>query len=381
MARRLVGARALGVLPCMAIAVGVVSGCQGPSGGRAISEASERQERAVAIVTERRAGGRLVAIGGSGDRLYEVVQAAQTSVIDRAASVSADGKRLVFASSRGRDSVHQSSLWVAALDGPAGVPASPVRLTVGGAIDTDPVWLANGRTVVFASNRGGTFDLWQVEAPLAGAAIEPQRLTQAAGDELMPSARPDGAVAYTSIVRTADGSAQSVIEVRLPDGTIEPWTRGPADTTPTFGAAGIYFSAPHARGDAVDADIAFIAAPGATPRWVVELGGTDESGPSLSQDERWIFFTSVVRGEGGKPVWSSVAHLDQRETPPQARMLVDRAGAVIRSSPAALAGPHDAAALHRNPPYLDELVRIHADLRRLSAPSEEATPANPAGPK
>ena len=66
------------------------------------------------------------------------------------------------------------------------------RVTVAGVALADgrsPAWAPDGRSLVFASDRTGSWDLWRVSA----AGGEPERLTSEPGDELAPAVSPDGA--------------------------------------------------------------------------------------------------------------------------------------------------------------------------------------------
>jgi len=73
---------------------------------------------------------------------------------------------------------------------------SPIPLTRDEALDTDPHWGPDSRSIVFASDRSGTMDLWikDVEAPPSAGE---RRLTTSLGAELSPSWSPDGrTIAY-----------------------------------------------------------------------------------------------------------------------------------------------------------------------------------------
>src|SRR5262249_60353445 len=115
---------------------------------------------------------------------------------------------------------------------------------------------------------------------------------------------------------------------------------------------------------------------------LVDLPLTDESGPVWSRDGRFVFATSVLRGAEGRVVFSSIIHVDTRETPPVARILEDRVGGIVRLTPAVTAAPLDAAALHRDPAYLPELARIMAQLiaQQPTQPEPPATPRGAAAP-
>jgi hypothetical protein len=80
-----------------------------------------------------------------------------------------------------------------------------------------------------------------------------------------------------------------------------------------------------------------------------------------------VFATSALR-IGNRTLFSSVVHVDLHERPPRARILVDRAGAVPRLTPAISTTKLDIAALHGDPEYLPELARIMAAQIAKQAP-------------
>lgn len=88
-----------------------------------------------------------------------------------------------------------------------------LRITSGKAWDRDPAWNGDGSRIVFASDRGGTFDLWEVSVSATGAAGTPERLQQTPSAETSPSVAKDGRIAFvrgsgnaTRIwLRTTDG--------------------------------------------------------------------------------------------------------------------------------------------------------------------------------
>jgi Tol biopolymer transport system component/imidazolonepropionase-like amidohydrolase len=77
-------------------------------------------------------------------------------------------------------------LWLVSTEG-----GDPIPLTRDEALDSDPHWAPDGKSLVFASDRAGTMDLWvkDIEAP----PIEGERrLTTSLGAELTPAWSPDG---------------------------------------------------------------------------------------------------------------------------------------------------------------------------------------------
>lgn len=94
-------------------------------------------------------------------------------------SVSPDGTRLLYAA--------LGDIWTAPLDG----SEAPLPLTRDTWLDTDPVWLPDGRGVLFASDRGGTMDIWEKQlgsGPGAGLI----QLTARLGAEVSPAVTRDG---------------------------------------------------------------------------------------------------------------------------------------------------------------------------------------------
>lgn len=333
------------------------------------------------VATERGPGGGiLVAIGENGDRIGALVAApgAGGPIRDTSPAFSPDGKWLVFASSRGRP-IDQSSLWVV----PVGYDATPKRITDTSAIDMTPTWTPDGAAIVYASSRAGTLDIWRLAVEVTNGELRtkgaPEQLTSAAGQELSPSVAPDGRIAYASLTTGDDGKAVSVIEVRSPSGAIDALTPGPSDASPRFDPSGkrLAFTRPTLRtgevGTGIDADLFVTDGAGTEPTRIVDLPFTDESGPAWSVDGRWIIATSLVRKTNNEPLLSSVIDVDLEESPPVARMLIDRTGAVTRLSPAVAPVVLDATGLHAGPVYSDELKRIldEAIQRNESKPAPE----------
>jgi dipeptidyl aminopeptidase/acylaminoacyl peptidase len=316
-------------------------------------------DRIAIIAAERGAqGARLVAIDERGDRQFELVQPATGVVRDVNPAVSPDGRWLVFASSRGRP-LDETSLWIA----PLGVAVPPRRLTDGTAIDAHPAWAPDGRAIVFASTRdGGGFDLWR----LAIAGDQPgelTRLTHGPGHEVTPAVAPDGTVIYAAVTPRGDrGEIESHLEERAPDGAIRALTDGPADSSPAVSPDGtrLVFARPQLHAGKPDSELWLLVRASGAIAPLVDLPLTDESGPVWSRDGRFVFATSVLRGEQGRAVFSSIIQVDTREAPPVARILEDRVGALVRLTPAVTATPLDAAVLHGDPEYLPELARIMA---------------------
>lgn len=313
--------------------------------------------RVAIIVAERGpAGARLVAIDETGDRQFDLISEPTAMTRDTNPTVSPDGQWIVFVSSRER-TLDETSLWIARV----GVESVPHRLTRGPWIDAHPTWTPDGKAIVFASTRAkGNFDLWRI-AMVDGVAGTPEQLTNAPGHEITPSVARDGAIIYAEATPDlSTGDVESHLEERRPDGAIHHLTDGPADVSPAVSPDGriVLFSRPRVHLGIPNGELWRLARGPNTIAPLIELPLTDESGPVWSRDGRFVFATSVLRGSDGKPLFSSVVHIDTREPTLHARMLEDRVGEIVRLTPAITATPLDAAVLRRDPEYLPELAKI-----------------------
>jgi Tol biopolymer transport system component len=288
--------------------------------------------------------------------------------------VSPDGRWIVFASTRGR-ALDETSLWIA----PVEPDAVPEALTRGTAIDSHPTWTPDGRAIVFASTRAhGNFDLYRLEIDARGhAAGEPVQLTFAETHEITPVVAPDGAIVYAALTPHADGTLDSHLERLAPDGSTAPITGGPADSSPALSPDGktLAFTRPVLRSDhRLDAELWTMPVSGGEPEQLVDLPQTEEAGPVWSRDGRHLFATSLLRGDDGKPAFSSVIVVDTRVRKRVARILEDRVGAIVRLTPAIVAPRLDADALAGDPEYIPELARIVAAAIAANQRAGEAAP-------
>jgi dipeptidyl aminopeptidase/acylaminoacyl peptidase len=324
----------------------------------------------IAIVAAERGpqGARLVSIDERGDRQFELIEPAPALARDTHPAVSPDGAWIVFASSRGR-ALDQTSLWIA----PAGVTTSPRRLTDGTGIDAHPAWTPDGGAVVFASTREGRdFALWRI-AIRGGQPGALTRLTHGPGHAVTPSVAADGTIIFARVTPHEDRQEiESHLEERAPDGAIRALTAGPADSSPALSPDGtrLVFARPQLHAGKPDSELWMMLRRTGAITPLVDLPLTDESGPVWSRDGRFVFATSVLRGDADRVVFSSIIHVDTREPHPVARILEDRVGAIVRMTPAASATPLDAAALDGDPEYLPELARIMS--RRIEQQREAA---------
>ncbi len=109
-----------------------------------------------------------------------------------------------------------------------------IRLTSGRAWDRDPAWTRDGKAIVFSSDRGGNFDLWQVQVGADGAVSDPVQITRTAEDESAPSVAPDGSIAF---VRGYGAAAR--IWIRAVDGSEKRLnTRDQVEGAPQFSPDG-----------------------------------------------------------------------------------------------------------------------------------------------
>ena len=128
-------------------------------------------------------------------------------------------------------------IWISGIvDGGADLRADKiVQVTSGPAWDRDPDWGADGESIVFASDRDGSTDLWRVTVDDTGIVTETVQLTNEETADTQPTEGPDGAIVfirgYNAAAdiwrRTIGGEEHALIEgngiesspVFSPDGT------------------------------------------------------------------------------------------------------------------------------------------------------------------
>jgi gamma-glutamyltranspeptidase len=109
-----------------------------------------------------------------------------------------------------------------------------IRVTSGPAWDREPTWSADGRSIVFSSNRDGPFDIWQVALGDTGAASAPTRIVASTEDESEPAVARDGRIVF---VRGTGSAAR--LWIREHDGTEHRLTNGrSAERWPTISPDG-----------------------------------------------------------------------------------------------------------------------------------------------
>ena len=108
------------------------------------------------------------------------------------------------------------------------------RLTDDPALDTEPVWAAGGRSIVFLSDRGNRWDLYRVK-PDAGARAD--RLTDHVRREDNPSLSPDGR--YVAFVDGRGRPQGSILILDLMRGTVRKFPeRSDGDRDPAWSPDG-----------------------------------------------------------------------------------------------------------------------------------------------
>lgn len=336
----------------------LVVGCGPPLArpGHGPGDGEKDPEAPAPIVTTERGsrGGHLVFVAENGARVGELTGSAQTLVQDITPATSPDGRWVVFASSRSRAHFAETSLWIVA----AHPGATPQRLTTSGGADRNPAWITPD-TIVFASSRAGTFDLYRARLVRAGGrfalAAPPSPLTRAATHELSPAVAPGGGTIVYAAVDAHNTSTLWLIPAA--GGTPRKLTDGPADLSPAFFPDGrhIAFAAPAAGRK--DTDIYVIDADGGGRRLLLDEPLGDETGPVLAAGGRFLFATSVYRSvASGRPVLSSVVVVDLATKPRVFRALHDPVAVDSRIGVALLPGTLDGAQLAGNATYREALL-------------------------
>lgn len=182
------------VLAAIAAAIGMMPGCAGPN-----HQSQTRDEQVAAYVPPARpaepalrtAGdAQMTPFGELPDQSRVPFQARSaapmkqhtfaTEGADFDVDISPDGKWLVFASTRHSA---QPDLYLKTVDGRA-----VTQLTSDPAADVQPCFSPDGRTILFASMRGGNWDIWSVG--LNGG--QARQITHSPLHEVHPSFAPDG---------------------------------------------------------------------------------------------------------------------------------------------------------------------------------------------
>ncbi len=205
-----------------------------------------------------------------------------------------------------------------------------------------PAWTANGREIVFSSNRGGATGLWQISA---GGGV-PRPVAGPFGEAAWPSIPPKGnSLVYSQVVAkfnlwrldlkdpqhyqkppfvsvsekgdkmrpdlSPDGKKIAFESNRL--GFWDIWTcesnRSNCDqVTSLHGTAGRARWSPNGRYIAFEfhpserGEIYVVEVPGGVPRLLPTIPGADSLSPSWSHDGKWLYFASK-RGSEPFQIW------------------------------------------------------------------------------
>src|SRR5687767_9964920 len=112
---------------------------------------------------------------------------------------------------------------------------APTRITSGSALDRQPAWSPDGRSIVFVSDRSGNPDLWRLTVSASGVASgAPERITNTPDEESEPAFAADGTIVFVRGVENAD------LWVRAADGAEKKLLSTPAvERSPSVSRTGI----------------------------------------------------------------------------------------------------------------------------------------------
>lgn len=116
--------------------------------------------------------------------------------------------------------------------------AALMPLTNGAGWDRDPSWAPDGATIVFASDRGGNYDLWRLVVNADGSAGAVMQLTSTPQQETAPSVASDGRVAFLR----GSGSATRVWVRDQAGNDARVTTGSDAEKSPQFSPKGLYLA-------------------------------------------------------------------------------------------------------------------------------------------
>ncbi|MGB2693898.1 MAG: DUF5050 domain-containing protein [Dehalococcoidia bacterium] len=156
--------------------------------GRDYEPDSSPDGRTLVFVSDRSGDGNtqlyLMDVDGSNVRRLTFSGDADTTVVDDYPHWSPDGSRIVFQRTTTAEGLADADVWLIDLD-----TSQEVQLTnTPDEWDSTPSFLANGRAVVFESDRDGDFDIYQLDLE----AGDVTQLTKESGTDLEAKASPDG---------------------------------------------------------------------------------------------------------------------------------------------------------------------------------------------
>ena len=197
---------------------------------------------------------------------------------------------------------------------------------------TEPAWSPDGGTIAFASKRGGTFDLYAMNADGSGT----RRLTATQDDDSQPSWSPDGerivfarGASGRLFVMSADGTAPR----RITDDEAD-------ETEPAWSPDGRLIAYVRKTPGASIRELWLVRPDGSQRRALTKLNGVAQA-PSWSPDGRRIVFsantgngrydiyTIGVDGKGVRPVTSGDDSFEPTWSPDGKTIAFSEAGAIV----------------------------------------------------
>jgi Tol biopolymer transport system component/DNA-binding winged helix-turn-helix (wHTH) protein len=250
---------------------------------------------------------------------------------------SPDGRMVAFTR---RETIDVSDLYVLAVGGDLRPTGPPKRITSDHRRTGQPAWSSDGRTLIFASNRGGTSGLWRVPVdatrppepvPFAGDGAaspvlsqdgqrlayvrsisdsniwkvnvpapgrpvgQPVKLIASSAIDEMPHVSRDGKVAFCS---SRSGSREIWVESNDGSPPVQLTSFGQHSGTPRWSPDGTQI--------AFDSNVSgvfqiyVVSAEGGRPR-LVTPGSSESVIPSWSRDGQWIYYCSARTGR--REIW------------------------------------------------------------------------------
>ncbi len=121
-----------------------------------------------------------------------------------------------------------SQLYLLDLSAPG---SEPRRLTQSSSIDTEPIFTADGQSILFVSDRGGSPQIYRV--PVSGGS--PERVTFSGTYNISPALSPDGR--WLAFISRISGAFKLQV-MEMASGTVTPITDTSADEKPSFSPNG-----------------------------------------------------------------------------------------------------------------------------------------------
>jgi len=190
---------------------------------------------------------------------------------------SPDGRTLCYGGFR--------DLWLVPVDG-----GSPSRLAAEDTRDSDPVWSADGKQIIFNSGRDNSLALWRIE--IDGS--RPERLTAGTSDEGQPSLSLDGRwLAYSTRESNPD-----IVVLDRQTGNRESIVGATLENEPAIAPDGRSLVFMSDRRGTFDLWLQSLldGRPNGTPRRLTDHPGI-AAVPDFSPDGRWIAYFRVLEGQ------------------------------------------------------------------------------------